>query len=178
MNERVPSRQTALKLLKDSGCSQNVVDHCESVARLAICIAKEMRNSEPEVDLQLVEIGALLHDIGRSRTHGVDHGLVGASIAEDLGLPRSIVSIIKRHIGGGISKEEARKLGWPDDIYVPVTLEEKIVCYADKRIAGSKMITLEQTMKEYGKVSHAAIERIMNLHMEITKLTGDNLCLK
>ncbi len=178
MNERVPSRETALRLLKDNGCSDSVVKHCESVARLAICIAKKIRNSEPKVDLQLVEIGALLHDIGRSRTHGVDHGLVGARIADDLEVPRPIISIIRRHIGGGISNEEARKLGWPDDVYVPVTLEEKIVCYADKRMAGSKMITLEQTMKEYRKVSPETIERIGKLHIEIAKLTGDNLCPK
>ena len=47
---------------------------------------------------------------------------------------KSVANIIKRHVGGGITPEEAERFGWPKDVYVPETLEEKIVSYADKRI--------------------------------------------
>ena len=55
-------------------------------------------------------------------------------IAESEGLPEAVVKIIKRHVGGGITAQEAEKFGWPKDVYEPVTLEEKIVSYADKLI--------------------------------------------
>jgi uncharacterized protein len=179
VNERLPSRETALKLLSKSGCSRNVIRHCETAAKLAVDIAEEIKKNGLRVDVELVEIGALLHDIGRSETHGVDHGLAGAKIAESMCMPEPVVSIIKRHIGGGISGKEAKRLGWPDDIYVPQTLEEKIVCYADKRVGGSRIIPLEETIREYGKkVSPTATDRIRKLHLEMTRLAGDCTCLQ
>ena len=179
MNERLPSRETAFELLRKSGCSPNVIRHCETVAKLAVDIAKEAEKNGSKVNVELVEIGALLHDIGRSRTHDVDHGLAGAKISESLGMPEPIVSIIKRHIGGGISRKEAEKLGWPEDVYVPETLEEKIVCYADKRVAGSRIIPIEETVKEYAeRVTPEATERIRKLHLEIVRLAGDCPCLQ
>jgi uncharacterized protein len=179
VNERFPSRETALKLLSRSGCSPNVIRHCKAVARLAVEIADEVKKNGLKVDLELVEIGALLHDIGRSETHSVDHGLVGSRIAESSGMPEQIVSIIKKHIGGGIPPTEARRLGWPDDVYVPQTLEEKIVCYADKRVAGSRIIPIEETVREYAEtISPDAADRIRKLHLEMTRLVGDCACLR
>ena len=49
----------------------------------------------------------MLHDIGRSKTQGIMHGVEGAKIATELGLPEAIVNIIERHLGAGIPKEEA-----------------------------------------------------------------------
>ena len=85
-----------------------------------------------------MEAGALLHDLGRSKTHTVDHAVVGAQIAQSIGLPESVVRIIKRHVGAGITAEEAEWLGWPKDVYEPQTLEEKVVSYADKLIDALK----------------------------------------
>ena len=98
--------------------------------------------------MNLVEVGALLHDIGRSKTHAIDHGVVGSKIAESEGLPESIVRIIRRHVGGGITAEEAEAFGWPKDVYMPETLEEKIVSYADKLIDKSKRVPIEVEIEE------------------------------
>jgi len=140
-------------------------------------IAEACKDKGLEVDLELVEIGALLHDIGRAKTHSVHHAVIGAEIAESLGLPKSVISIIKRHVGGGISSREARKLRWPRDVYLPQTLEEKIVSYADKLIEGSRRVPIDKTIKIFSKeLPPSSIARIRRLHEEMLALTGDCEC--
>ena len=179
MSDRLPTRKDALRLLRQTGCSTNVIKHCETVTKLAVEIAQACQTQGLNVDLQLVEIGAILHDIGRSETHTVDHGVVGARIARSLGLPIQVVSIIKRHIGGGITSKEARKLGWPEDVYVPQTVEEKIVCYADKRVEGTHRVPVEETIRKLdGRIPASATARIRMLHQEMIALTGDCECLQ
>jgi len=173
MGKGLPSPEEAFKILKETGCSLDVIKHCEAVARLAVQIAEKCLSNGVAVDVQLVHIGAILHDIGRSKTHKVHHAIVGAEIARSLGLPEEIVSIIERHVGGGITSDEAIKLGWLNKNYMPETIEEKIVSYADKLIEGSKIISIEETIERFRKelgADHPAIERIMNLHREISAL--------
>jgi uncharacterized protein len=178
VSEKLPSRDQALQFLHQSGCSGNVINHCETVAGLAVEIAEACRKKGLDVNLELVEIGALLHDIGRSKTHSVHHAVIGAQIAKEFGLPESVISIIKRHVGGGITAKEARKLGWPKDVYVPKTLEEKIVSYADKLIEGSQRVPIEKTIENFSReLPPPAIARILRLHEEMLALIGDCECL-
>lgn len=132
-----------------------------------------MKKKGLNVDVKLVEAGALLHDIGRSRTHTINHLIEGVKIAESASLPNSVVSIIKRHVGGGVTPEEAAKLGWPKDDYVPVSLEEKIVCYADKLIEGSNRVPIQVTTDQLSTLNNGAAERVKKLHEEIIALIGD-----
>jgi uncharacterized protein len=149
------------------------------VADLAVEIGENCRNNGLKVDLELVEVGALLHDIGRSKTHSVHHAVVGAKIARRYGLPDQVLSIIKRHVGGGITATEARKLGWPRDVYVPMTIEEKIVSYADKLIEGSHRVPIEKTMRNFAQeLPPSAVERVRRLHDEMTALIGDCACVR
>jgi uncharacterized protein len=174
VSEKLPSREQALKLLHESKCSVKVIKHCRAVTKLALEIAEACREKGLNIDLELVEIGALLHDVGRSKTHTVNHAVVGVEIAKSAGLPEPVISIIKTHVGGGITVSEAEKLGWPKDVYVPITLEEKIVSYADKLIEGSKRVPIKVTIKKLSKeLKGDAAERVMKLHEEITGLVGD-----
>lgn len=180
MSEKLPSREQALHFLRQSGCSENVITHCEAVAELAVEIAKACVERGINVNVKLVEVGALLHDIGRSKTHTVHHAIVGAKIAKSLGLPESVISIIEKHVGGGITAKEAEKLGWPKGVYTPQTLEEKIVSYADKLIEGSKRVPIERTMKTYSEEFQLPLEvivRMWKLHEEMLALVGDCKCL-
>jgi uncharacterized protein len=178
VSEKLPTREQALQFLRQSGCRQNVIRHVETVSQLACKIAEACRERGYAVDLELVEIGGLLHDIGRGRTHSVHHAVIGAEIARSQRLPESVVSIIKRHVGGGITAREAKKLGWPEDVYVPRTLEEKIVCYADKLVEGSRRVPIEKTIDHFSyELPPTAIERIWKLHEEMLVLVGDCDCL-
>jgi len=177
VTEKLPSSRTALRLLSESGCSKRVIAHCKAVSALAVKFAEVCEKKGLDVDVYLVEVGALLHDIGRSKTHGINHSIVGVEIAQSLDLPESIVSIIGRHIGGGITAEEAKELDWPVKDYLPTTLEEKLVTYADKLIEGHKVVPLRKTLykfsRELGK-NHPAIDRIIRLHEELVPLIGDS----
>jgi uncharacterized protein len=178
VSEQLPTREQALRFLVERGCRENVVRHVEAVSALAVEIAEACRKKGYNVDVHLVEVGGLLHDIGRAKTHSVHHAVLGANIARSLGLPEPVISIIKRHVGGGITAREARKLGWPKDVYVPLTLEEKIVSYADKLIEGSRRVPIEVTIEELSKdLPPTAIERLWKLHEEMLVLVGNCECL-
>jgi uncharacterized protein len=174
VSEKLPSREQALQLLRESQCSLKVIKHCRAVAKLALETAEACREKGMSVNLELVEIGALLHDIGRSKTHTVHHAIVGAEISEAAGLPRPVTSIVKRHVGGGITTSEAEKLGWPKDVYIPISLEEKIVSYADKLIENSKRAPIEIVIRKLSKErKQDAAERVQKLNEEIGELIGD-----
>lgn len=177
MSERLPSQGGALRLLVQSGCTPRVIRHCKAVAALALQFAKACKESGLNVDIQLVQIGALLHDIGRSRTHSIDHVVIGAEIAKSLNLPESVMSIIARHAGGGITTDEAKKLGWPIKCYIPQSLEERIVTYADKLIEGSRRVEIERTIEKLSRElgdTHHAIKRVRQLHEELSFLVGNS----
>jgi uncharacterized protein len=177
VSEKLPSREEAVQLLIRSGCSRNVIKHCEAVAELALEIAETCREKGLNVDVKLVEVGALLHDIGRAKTHSVHHAIIGAEIAKSLGMPDPVIAIIKRHVGGGITAKEAKKLGWPKDIYTPKTLEEKIVAYSDKLIEGAQRVPIEKTIESFSKkLPPSAVMRIRKLHEEMMRLIGDCKC--
>jgi uncharacterized protein len=174
VSNKLPSREQATELLRKSNCPPIIIRHCEAVASVALETANKVSDRGLKVDLQLVEIGALLHDIGRSTSNKVNHGVVGGKIAQEAGLPEAVVRIIKRHVGGGITAEEAECFGWPKDVYIPVTLEEKIVSYADKIIDNSKRVSINLEIERLKKQNMIeAAERVRKLHQEITDLTGN-----
>jgi len=110
----------------------HVINHIEMVTKKALEIGKKLKEKGFKVDLELLEIGSYLHDIGRSVTHGVGHAVESARIIKDLGFSEPIIRLVERHVGAGITAEEAEKLGLPKRDYIPETLEEKILAYADK----------------------------------------------
>ena len=172
--QALPSREQATAILRSNNCPDKVIRHCLDVADFAIKIATKVRNRGYPVDVELVEAGAVLHDLGRARSQGTDHSLVGAQMANELGLPQSVVNIIKRHVGAGITREEAQQMGWPEGVYEPQTLEEKIVGYADKRLDHGKVIPIENEIEKLQKKGLAeGAERVRRLHDEITGLLGE-----
>ncbi len=127
--------------------------------------------------MKLVEAGGLLHDIGRSRTHEVDHAVVGGQILKEMGMSDALVLIVERHIGAGIPADEAVELGLPERHYLPESLEEKIVAYADKLISGRREVPIEVTIKDFSTKlgeDHPSIDRLWTLHHEMTDLLEGN----
>lgn len=160
-----------LKALNDSNCPSNVVDHSWAVSKKAVEIAKNYSDkTSTTVDMEQVQFGAMVHDIGRSKTHSIEHAVVGAEILRNLNFPESYVNITLKHIGAGIPHEEAEKLGLPKGDYIPTTLEEKIVAHADNLISGTDEVdltfVLNKCENKFGR-SHPAIKRIKKLHEEL-----------
>lgn len=167
----IPSPEECLKLLKQSGCSKEVIKHCQAVRNIAVKIAEKTN-----ADVKLVEASALLHDIGRSRTHGIRHAFEGGKIAKKLGLPENIIHIIERHIGAGLPADEAKKLGLPAKDYIPITLEEKIVCHADSLVDNNRKQKIEFEVERALRDGHKEYAiRLVALHKELSEICGIDL---
>ena len=119
-----------------------LVEHGRQVARKARAAAEMVPALKP--DLEFIETAAKLHDIGIFLTHTpqfgcfgkhpyICHGILGSEILEKEGLPEFAL-VCERHIGVGISKVDIRqqRLPLPNRDVIPVSIEEQIVCYADK----------------------------------------------
>ena len=169
--EKVPSPKECLNYLEISGCSDEVINHCKAVRDIAVKIAKKAK-----ADVELVEAGALLHDIGRSKTHEITHAIEGVKIARELGLPDYIINIIKRHIGAGLESEEAKRLGLPAKDYIPETLEEKIVSHADSLVDNNRKQTIEDAIEKALLEGHKEYaRRLASLHKELSEICGVDL---
>lgn len=155
-------------MLEREHTPENVIDHCKAVYEKAMKIAANFDN----VDEDLIRKGALLHDIGRSKTHGITHAIEGVKIAEKYGYDKDVLNIIERHIGAGITEEEAEKLGLPKKSYVPQTLEEKIVAHADNLVSGSREVDIDFVIEKWKRTiedSDDNIERLIKLDNELIK---------
>lgn len=155
-----------MNLLLKYKLPKNIIEHSRRVRRVAVRVAKEIRSRGYEVDLKLVERGALLHDIGRGVTHGLEHGYVGGEILRREG-EEEVARIAERHVLGGISRAEAERMGMPARDFIPETVEEKIVCYADKVAEKGKV---ERIGRLLGR--NAAFERMVRLIEEVDGMRG------
>ena len=157
----------ALEILRRFGASNALVAHCEAVRDLAVQLCEVV--SLP-VDRDLVEAGALLHDLGRVRTQGLLHVAEGVWLAGQLGLPEKIRCIIQRHVGAGLSSAEAQEAGLPPGHYLPETPEEKIVAYADNLVYGHRVMTFEESVQRFSTTlgrESPVVRRMFDLHHEI-----------
>jgi tRNA (cytidine56-2'-O)-methyltransferase len=169
--QRLPDRGECIRMLNDAGCDEAVISHCIGVNRLAVKLAKLC-----SADVELVDVASLLHDIGRSKGHGIMHGIDGAKILRENGLPKEVIMIVEKHIGAGLDSEEASRLGLPDGDFVPSTLEEKIVCHADSLMSHDKKIRLEELIKRFeGQGLEKYIENLKRLHAELSDACGTDL---
>jgi uncharacterized protein (TIGR00295 family) len=169
---KYPNREECLQILKQMNCPKHVVHHILVVTELALKIA----NRIPKADIELVEAGALLHDLGRAKTHGITHAVEGARLGDRLGLPKEIIRIIERHICAGIPKEDAVNLGLPEKDFTPETLEEKIVAHADNLVEGNKRCKINrsiQILNDQGLPKVA--ERVRKLHVALSDSAGIDL---
>ena len=142
----LPDREFVLELLKKLEVPYSVRRHSLQVAEIAIDIANKIKGAK--VDKKLVEIGALLHDIGRVSTHGFGHAFMGGKILRKRRFPEELARICERHILGGLDKEDAKSVGLPEKDFYPVTLEEKIVCLADKLTDKSGQISVNTSISK------------------------------
>ncbi len=174
-NQTLPTREFAFDLLKKMKVPYHVRRHSLKVAEKALEIAKKI--TKMKVNLNLIEIGALLHDIGRSKTHGFKHALIGGKVLRERGFPEELARICETHILGGLDKEDAKAVGLPEKDFLPNSIEEKIICLADKHMAGIREVSIEERFRrwflKYGKtkILLKSKKRIESIQKEIQKLS-------
>lgn len=119
-----------------------LIIHSQSVARKALQIVS--LHPELNLDREFIEEAAMLHDIGIIKTDApgikcfgtepyIRHGILGAEMLRQEGLPRH-ARVCERHTGAGLSLNEIvnQNLPLPHQDFLPETLEEQVICYADK----------------------------------------------
>ena len=167
----IPTEEECIEILKDEGCGRNIIKHC-----CMVLLVSERIGERCNADISLVKAGALLHDVGRSRTQGIFHSVAGADIAKSRGLPEELVGIIRRHLGAGLTWEEAKALGLPRGNYMPETLEEKIVTHADNLVGDTEVRTVEKSLEDFEERGlGVAAERIRAMHAELSQVCGADI---
>jgi len=118
-----------IALLKAQGVGERGLRHAVQVASIALTVA---RGQKEPVDLALVRRGALLHDLGKVRDKGNLHGVAGAELGRELGLPEPVLACIEKHVRHGVPVAQAAGYDLPTRDYSFARVEERIVSYADK----------------------------------------------
>ena len=161
----------SIKTLKDVNCPQHIIEHSKTVSKKSLEMASNFKGKTGlNINMELVENGSLLHDIGRSKTHTIKHAIVGAEILRNLNFPVKIINITLNHIGAGIPRNEAKILGLPFINYMPKTFEEKIVAHADNLVNGTVEVDINFVINKWGQKfgkNHPSITRLKKLHNEL-----------
>ncbi len=127
-----------------------MVEHGKVVAKRALDIAARLSSMNP--DCRFIEEAALLHDIGIFLTNlpqigcfgthpYISHGYLGRELLEKEGLPVHAL-VCERHVGVGLTIDDIKRnlFPLPARDMVPQSLEEKIICFADKFYSKDKSI--------------------------------------
>jgi len=155
--------------------------HSQKVTEAALRIASH--NQSLNADREIIRWSAMLHDIGIFMTQAPEigctgffpylaHGYLGRELLEKEGL-HEIAPVCERHIGVGITLQDivAYTMPLPHREMVPVTIEEKIVCYADKFYSKSeKYLTtpkpidqIRKKIRKYGEEKIAIFDEFVAL---------------
>ena len=145
-----------------------LVEHGKQVANKALEAAEKVPDLKP--DLDFIETAAMLHDIGIFLTHTpqfgcfgkhpyICHGILGSELLRKKGYPE-LALVCERHVGVGISIEDIQRhhLPLPERHLIPTSIEEQIVCYADKffskngngRSAEKSIAEIIDSLRRYG----------------------------
>jgi len=154
---------------RESSLYKLLVAHSCQVARKSLEIARNLAHLAP--DLEFIEAAAMLHDIGIFMTRApsigctgefpyICHGYLGRQLLDDQGLDPAFGLVAERHTGAGITLENIvqANLPLPKRDMVPLSLEEKIICCADKYFSKSpknrdKIMTPQLIMEELAKIN-------------------------
>ena len=133
-----------------------LVTHCNVVTEKALKIAQNHKELLP--DIAFIQEASMMHDIGIFKTNApylycfgeypyICHGYLGCELLVAEGYPDHAL-VCERHTGIGITTEEivASRLPLPLRDFVPVSVEEQIICFADKFFSKSGDLLQEKSL--------------------------------
>lgn len=152
-----PSEREARLILGRYPVPKQVFDHSLEVSQNCGIIGAQIRDAGLSVDLDLLRVGGLLHDIGRWK-YCLDNGFSPEQdfheyetgrLLDELGYP-SFADMARRHPLGGLTAEESYALGFPGAVdLMPIMLESKVICIADKIRPGIGIVSLADKIADY-----------------------------
>lgn len=156
----------------DNELKHILLTHSRSVAEKAVSIAE--KHPEYALDKTFLYETAMLHDIGIFLTDApgifclgsqpyICHGYLGAQLVLQAGLPQHAL-VCERHTGAGISLEQIieQNLPIPHRSMLPVSMEEQVVCFADKFFSKTQLNqekTIEKVLKSISRYGEEGIAR-------------------
>ncbi len=156
----------------DSEPYRILVTHSRSVADKALQIAT--LHPEMNLDLPFLEEASMLHDIGAFLCNApsigcygdaeyICHGYLGADLLRKEGYPRHAL-VCERHTGTGISLQmiEDRNMPLPHRDMLPITLEEQLICFADKFYSKTRLDkekSIDKVIQGLSKYGNDTVER-------------------
>lgn len=157
---------------KGSKVRDILLTHSESVTRKALQIVD--KHPELKLDRNFIQEAAMLHDIGivKCDAPGIEcfgvepyikHGIIGADMLRAAGYPKH-ARVCERHTGAGIALQNIleQHLPLPHQDFLPETMEEQVICYADKFYSKThldRVRTPEQALKSIGRFGKEGAER-------------------
>jgi uncharacterized protein len=154
----------------DSELHYVLVKHSEQVRDKALDVARQ--HPELKLDLAFLAEAAMLHDIGIFRCnaprifcHGpfeyIQHGYLGAEILHSEGFPRHAL-VCERHTGTGISLKKIieHKLPLPHRDMLPISMEEQVICYADKFFSKTELHKIHSLERIRTQLNHFGEENV------------------
>lgn len=163
MADFIPSRQTCIALMDQEGMLPNIKAHSLQVARIAVNLGKNLMAHFPGLNMDLIEAGALLHDIAKTEClkTRANHALVGEEKVRAMGFD-SLAPIVAQHV---LLEDKYFHNGCLDEVV--------LVHYADKRVRHEEIVNLEDRftylVETYGR-SQEAVERIKALYQDTLKV--------
>lgn len=149
-----------------------LLTHSESVTRKALQIVD--KHPELKLDRNFIQEAAMLHDIGivKCDAPGIEcfgiepyikHGIIGADMLRAAGFPQH-ARVCERHTGAGIDLQNIieQHLPLPHQDFLPETMEEQVICYADKFYSKThldRVRTPEQALKSLERFGKEGAER-------------------
>ena len=130
----IPTKEQCLNILKENKTPSNVIEHSMTVCNFALDLADKLEKKGIKVNKELVIAASLLHDVERVKDSHVD---AGVKLLKQLGFPE-VAEVIKKHTLHGLGENN-------------LTVEEKILFYADKRIKGHKIVSLNERIESLEK---------------------------
>ncbi|WP_287582923.1 HDIG domain-containing metalloprotein [Candidatus Borrarchaeum sp.] len=179
-DDKFPCEEEALELLNKYGVDKNIIEHSKAVCKKALEIAEKIiQKGLTTVNIGLIRASALLHDIGRYNENSIRHGVVGGELIRKLGYSSKLARIVERHVLCGISERFAKKFEFPNRKFIPETVEELIICYADKLVAGRRVVDLKKRfsywIRKYGRTQllDESIRRTKRVEKKVLELMGN-----
>ncbi|MFH1535319.1 MAG: HDIG domain-containing metalloprotein [Patescibacteria group bacterium] len=134
---------------------ENIKRHSSQVAKVADAVAEHIEKQGVEINKELINRGALLHDIAKIiavNTNAEDkHATMGAEITEEENLGSEIAEIIRKHYLNNFNDE--------------CTIEELIVNYSDKRVINNRIVSLDERF-EYIRNNYPKVAEEVELYGE------------
>lgn len=162
-----------------------LMTHSRQVCAKALLIVDQ--HPELQANRKFVEEAAMLHDIGiylcnaprigcHGRHHYLQHGCLGAEILVQEGYPQHAL-VCERHTGTGISLQQIseRNLPLPRRDMRPVSVEEQLICYADKFYSKTELNTEHSLERIYHSLRQHGEENVQifnEWHLRFATTTG------